>query len=240
MADTKRTNKKRTKQQKNDESSSERNFWNLRRIFVLLDQTVLLLYGTKKKDARRKHHECYVRSQTQPKKNERANTTNGSIVGTMVSYGNSSSQSNGNIRYCLAVCAILVVVATTISVPTRRSSNYDENDSNENIVRKYSKRGLSNQNVLSSSGTKRASTFTVVDKEEFLEGVSYSQLRSAVVGLYHASDPETTDIEEQFDEALEAMSKIESDGQPVPINGITGLYVGSIGTCFRYFSFFFS
>jgi hypothetical protein len=63
----------------------------------------------------------------------------------------------------------------------------------------------------------------------FLEGVGYNKLRSAVIQLYHASDPETTDIDDQFDDALVAMSLVERDGHPVPIDGVDGLYVGSVG-----------
>jgi hypothetical protein len=64
---------------------------------------------------------------------------------------------------------------------------------------------------------------------EFLDGVTYSQLRSGIVARYHASDPETDDIDDQFDDALSAMKLMEQDGLPVPIHGVDGLYIGSFG-----------
>lgn len=52
--------------------------------------------------------------------------------------------------------------------------------------------------------------------------------------MYHASaHPEETDLEDQFDDALEAMWYVEYDGEPVPIDGVDGLYVGSVGESYR-------
>lgn len=69
------------------------------------------------------------------------------------------------------------------------------------------------------------------DAASFLDGVGYDQLRAAVTARYHASEPETTSLEEQFDDALSAMELVELDGIPIPIEGVDGLYVGSVGTC---------
>lgn len=68
--------------------------------------------------------------------------------------------------------------------------------------------------------------------ETMLEGVTYTQLRRAVINKYTAVNPETNDLKEQFMESLEAMSFLEKDGYPIPIHGVAGkgLYVGSIGT----------
>jgi len=81
----------------------------------------------------------------------------------------------------------------------------------------------------SNCGLARSSGINSNSPTAFLEGVGYNKLRSAVIHLYHASDPETTDIDDQFEEALAAMSLVERDGHPVPIDGVDGLYVGSIG-----------
>lgn len=68
--------------------------------------------------------------------------------------------------------------------------------------------------------------------DNILDGVTYSQLRRAVINKYHASDPETHDLKEEFMESLNAFHLVEKDGLPTPINGVQGegLYVGSIGT----------
>jgi hypothetical protein len=63
----------------------------------------------------------------------------------------------------------------------------------------------------------------------FLDNVSYSQLRDAVIERYYASRPETTGKDDQFEDALNAMWMVEDDGDPIPIQGVDGLYVGSAG-----------
>lgn len=66
-------------------------------------------------------------------------------------------------------------------------------------------------------------------RNDLLENVSYSELRAAVITKYFASHPDETDKEQMFDDALMAMKLVETDGTPIPMEGIDGLYVGSIG-----------
>ena len=73
----------------------------------------------------------------------------------------------------------------------------------------------------------------ISQESAFLANVSYSQLRQAIIELYHAHDPETTDESEQFYEANRAMKKVEKDGLPIPISDVDGLYVGSIGAAYN-------
>jgi hypothetical protein len=83
-------------------------------------------------------------------------------------------------------------------------------------------------NIISNSSSNCSSDSS--SPTALLEGVSYEQLRTAVIEMYHASShPEETDLEDQFDDALEAMWYVEYDGEPVPIDGVDGLYVGSVG-----------
>jgi hypothetical protein len=83
--------------------------------------------------------------------------------------------------------------------------------------------------VFSMMAINRRSRRNVFTKESFLENISYSQLRGEVVDMYYASDDQTDDVYEQFDAALTAMEQVEEDGEPVPIDGVNGLFVGSIG-----------
>ncbi|KAL3899486.1 MAG: hypothetical protein SGARI_006447 [Bacillariaceae sp.] len=62
-----------------------------------------------------------------------------------------------------------------------------------------------------------------------LDNVSYSQLRGAIVERYFASHDDVTNKDKQLGDALKAMKMVEKDGEPVPIDGMDGLYVGSIG-----------
>ncbi|KAG7344604.1 dual specificity phosphatase [Nitzschia inconspicua] len=88
-------------------------------------------------------------------------------------------------------------------------------------------------NLLTATTTSNCVRARGESPSSFLEGVGYSKLRAAVIELYYASDPETTDLEEQFDDALMAMELVERDGHPVPIDGVDGLYVGSIGAAYN-------
>lgn len=113
----------------------------------------------------------------------------------------------------IATMAFLVI-ATAILASRRKNGN------GNNIM-------MMNGSFVSSG--RRHSSKDSTGNNNILDGVTYSKLRLAVIDKYHASDPETHNLKEEFKDALQAMSMIENDGLPIPISGIDGLYVGSIG-----------
>ena len=94
-----------------------------------------------------------------------------------------------------------------------------------------SHRRLSSTGSSSLRGVERLHASASLDHNTLhLEHVSYSQLRDAVIDEYFASHDDVTNKDRQFEDALKAMKMIEKDGEPVPIDGMDGLYVGSVGT----------
>ncbi|KAG7370494.1 dual specificity phosphatase [Nitzschia inconspicua] len=93
--------------------------------------------------------------------------------------------------------------------------------------------GSGSNTLLTATTTGNCVTARGESPRSFLEGVGYSKLRATVIEMYYASYPGTTDLEEQFDDALMAMQLVERDGHPVPIDGVDGLYVGSIGAAYN-------
>ena len=62
------------------------------------------------------------------------------------------------------------------------------------------------------------------------DDMSSDELQDAIVLRFPASDDETDDDEVQFEDAVSALEKMVEDGDPVPIDGLDGVYVGGVGT----------
>lgn len=66
---------------------------------------------------------------------------------------------------------------------------------------------------------------------DILANVKYSELYRALLDRYYSSGPNRQSVseDEALHDALEAMYYLETDGNPVPIKGYPGLYVGGVG-----------